>query len=155
MSIKEFDQNTVLNNPDLPKDALSSKQFNTIVDVISEGEIAGFATPHKRGIASNNAAYKTACKTDIFLNKTPVLNIASTLNDAQFLAKAQNPDDSDFNYTNVGFDFRLGTSNQTFISGIKNTETENPIGTPVTTTTAVTHTVSNTNINAVRHISIL
>tara|TARA_Y100000401_G_scaffold116953_1_gene124097 strand:- start:5018 stop:8338 length:3321 start_codon:yes stop_codon:yes gene_type:complete len=150
MSIKEFDQNTVLNNPDLPKDALSSKQFNTIVDVISEGEIAGFATPHKRGIASNNAAYKTACKTDIFLNKTPVLNIASTLNDAQFLAKAQNPDDSDFNYTNVGFDFRLGTSNQTFISGIKNTETENPIGTPVTTTTAVTHTVSNTNINAVR-----
>ena len=150
MSIKEFDQNTVLNDPDLPSDALSSKQFNTIVDVISEGEIAGFATPHKRGIASDNAAYKNACKTDIFLNKTPVLNIANTLNDSQFLAKASNPEDSDFNYSNVGFDFRLGTSTQTFIGGIKNIETENPIGTPVTTSTPVTHTVSNTNINAVR-----
>ena len=150
MSIKEFDQNTVLNNPDLPSDALSSKQFNTILDVISEGEIAGFATPHKRGIASNNAAYKTAAKTDIFLNKTPILNIANTLSDTEFLAKAQNPDDTDFNYSSVGFDFRLGTSTQTFISGIKNTETENPIGTAVTTSTSVTHTVSNTDINAVR-----
>ena len=107
MSIKEFDQNTTLSNPDLPSDALSSKQFITIVDVISEGEIAGFATPHKRGIASTNAAYSTAAKTDIFLNKTPVLNIASNLSDAEFLAKAQNTEDTDFNFNNVGFAFRL------------------------------------------------
>ena len=39
MSIREFDQNSVLNNPDLPADALSSKQFNTIVEIISEGLI--------------------------------------------------------------------------------------------------------------------
>ena len=120
MSIKEFDQNTTLSNPDLPSDALSSKQFITIVDVISEGEIAGFATPHKRGIASTDAAYKTACKTDIFLNKTPILNVASGLTDAEFLAKVQNPDDTDFNFNNVGFDFRLGTASQSFIAGIKN-----------------------------------
>ena len=150
MSIKEFDQNTTLSNPDLPSDALSSKQFITIVDVISEGEIAGFATPHKRGIATTNAAYKTAAKTDIFLNKTPILNIASTLNDAQFLAKAQSPSDTDFNFQNVGFDFRLGTSNQAFIGGIKNIESENPIGTTVTTSSPVTHTVSSSTINAVR-----
>lgn len=150
MSIKEFDQNTTLSNPDLPSDALSSKQFITIVDVISEGEIAGFATAHKRGIATTNAAYKTAAKTDIFLNKTPVLNIASTLNDAQFLAKAQNPDDTDFNFANVGFDFRLGTASQTFIGGIKNIESENPIGTTVTDSSPVTHTVSSSTINAVR-----
>jgi len=150
MSIKEFDQNTTLSNPDLPSDALSSKQFITVVDVISEGEIAGFATPHKRGVATTNAAYKTACKTDVFLNKTPVLNVASSLTDAEFLAKVQNPDDTDFNFKNVGFDFRLGTSSQTFIGGIKNIESENPIGTTVTTSTSVTHTVSDTNINAVR-----
>ena len=70
MSIQEFDQNTTFNNPDLPSDALSSKQFNTLVEIISEGEIAGFATAHKRGIATDNAAYKTAALTDIFLNKT-------------------------------------------------------------------------------------
>ena len=150
MSIKEFDQNTTLSNPDLPSDALSSKQFITIVDVISEGEIAGFATPHKRGIASTNAAYSTAAKTDIFLNKTPVLNIASNLSDAEFLAKAQNTEDTDFNFNNVGFAFRLGTSSQTFIKGIKNIESENPIGTTVTTSTPVTHTVSSSTINAVR-----
>ena len=150
MSIKEFDQDTTLTNPDLPSDALSSKQFITVVDVISEGEIAGFATPHKRGIASTNAAYSTAAKTDIFLNKTPILNIASTLNDAEFLAKAQNPEESDFNFNNVGFEFRLGTSNQTFINGIKNIESENPIGTAVTTSSPITHTVSDTNVNAVR-----
>ena len=150
MSIKEFDQNTTLSNPDLPSDALSSKQFITLVDVISEGEIAGFATPHKRGIASTNAAYLNAAKTDIFLNKTPVLNIASTLNDSDFLAKAQNPSETDFNFTNVGFAFRLGTSNQTFINGIKNIESENPIGTTVTTSTPVTHTVASSTINAVR-----
>ena len=150
MTIKEFDQNTTLSNPDLPSDALSSKQFITIVDVVSEGEIAGFATPHKRGIASDNAAYKTACKTDIFLNKTPILNVASTLSDAEFLAKVQNPDDTDFNFQDVGFDFRLGTSDQTFIGGINNIESENPIGTTVLFSTPVTHTVSSNTINAVR-----
>ena len=59
-SVKEFDQDSVIINPDLPSDALSSKQFNTIVEIISEGEIEGFATPSKRGIASNNDAYFNA-----------------------------------------------------------------------------------------------
>ena len=123
MSIKEFDENEVIINPDLPSDALSSKQFNTILEIISEGEIEGFATPSKRGIATNNSAYKTAAKTDVFLNKTPILNVSNTLTDAEFLAKVQAPDDSDFNYKNVGFDFRVGTNSQSFIQGIKNTET--------------------------------
>ena len=58
MGIKEFNQGDVIINPNLPSDALSSKQFNTIIEIISEGEIEGFATPSKKGIASNNAAYK-------------------------------------------------------------------------------------------------
>ena len=150
MSIKEFDQNTTFSNPDLPSDALSSKQFNTLVEIISEGEIEGFATPSKRGIATNNAAYKNAALTDVLLDKTPVLNIGSSLNDAQFLAKAQNPADTDFNFQNVGFDFRLGTANQTFIRGINNTETEISIGSPVTTSTPATHTVTQSSKNACR-----
>ena len=150
MSIQEFDQNTTFNNPDLPSDALSSKQFNTIVEILSEGEIAGFATAHKRGIATNNAAYKTAALVDIFLNKTPILNLSPDLNNADFLALAQSPDETDFNFKNVGFDFRTGTANQTFIEGINNVETEVGIGTTVTTSTPVTHTVTDSNINAVR-----
>ena len=38
MAIQEFDQTTVFNNPDLPSGALSSKQFNTIVE-FQQGQI--------------------------------------------------------------------------------------------------------------------
>ena len=142
MAIQEFDQTTVFNNPDLPSGALSSKQFNTIVELLGEGEIEGSATASKAGITDKTStAYFNAFKKDIFLNGTQVLQEAAS-NTA--------PQDSDFNFKDVGFDFRLGTANQTFIEGISNIETENIIGTTVTTSTPVTHTVSQSNINAVR-----
>ncbi len=129
-------------NPDLPADALSSKQFNTIVEVVGEGELEGSATASKAGITDKTStAYFNAFKKDIFLNGTQVLQEAAS-NTA--------PEDSDFNFKDVGFDFRLGTANQTFIEGISNIETESVIGTTVTTSTPVTHTVSASNINAVR-----
>tara|TARA_R100000655_G_scaffold7848_5_gene20893 strand:- start:297 stop:3647 length:3351 start_codon:yes stop_codon:yes gene_type:complete len=142
MAIQEFNQNTTFNNPDLPSGALSSKQFNTIVECISEGEIEGSATASKDGITDKtSAAYFNAFKKDIFLNQTPILQAAAS-NTA--------PQDSDFNFKDVGFDFKTGTANQTFISGIKNIETEVGIGTTVTTGIPVTHTVSSSDINAVR-----
>ena len=142
MPIQEFDQTTVFNNPDLPSGALSSKQFNTIVELVGEGELEGSATASKAGITDKTStAYFNAFKKDIFLNGTQVLQEAAS-NTA--------PQDSDFNFKDVGFDFRLGTANQTFIEGISNIETETVIGTTVTTSTPVTHTVSASNINAVR-----
>ena len=142
MAIQEFDQNTVFNNPDLPSGALSSKQFNTIVELLGEGEIEGSATASKAGITDKTStAYFNAFKKDIFLNGTQVLQEA---------ASNTSPQDSDFNFKDVGFDFRLGTSSQTFIEGISNIETETVIGTTVTTSTPVTHTVSSSTINAVR-----
>ena len=50
MSIQEFNQDTVFNNPDLPSGALSSKQFNTVVEIVGEGELEGSATASKAGI---------------------------------------------------------------------------------------------------------
>ena len=142
MSIKEFDQNTVLTNPDLPADALSSKQFNTIVELLSEGEIEGSATAARDGITDKtSAAYLNAFKKDIFLNKTPIL---------QNTASNTSPLDSQFNFKDVGFEFREGTANQTFISGIKNIETEIGVGTVVTNSNPVTHTVLQSTINAGR-----
>ena len=142
MAIQEFDQNTVFNNPDLPSGALSSKQFNTIVELLGEGEIEGSATASKANITDKTStAYFNAFKKDIFLNGTQVLQEA---------ASNTSPQDSDFNYKDVGFDFRVGTANQTFIEGISNIETETVIGTTVTTSTPVTHTVSSSDINAVR-----
>jgi len=142
MAIQEFNQDTVFNNPDLPSGALSSKQFNTIVELLGEGELEGSATASKAGITDKTStAYFNAFKKDIFLNQTQVLQEAAS-NTA--------PSDSDFNFKDVGFDFRLGTANQTFIEGISNIETETVIGTTVTTSSPVTHTVSSSSINAVR-----
>lgn len=142
MTIKEFDQSTTFSNPDLPSGALSSKQFNTIVELLSEGEIEGSATASKNGITDKTSTgYINSFKKDIFLNQTPILQAA---------ASVTSPQDSDFNFKDVGFVFREGTANQTFISGIKNIETEVGIGTKVTTTNPVTHTVTQSTINAVR-----
>ena len=142
MTIKEFDQSTTFSNPDLPSGALSSKQFNTIVELLSEGEIEGSATASKNGITDKTStAYINSFKKDIFLNQTPILQAA---------ASVSSPQDSDFNFKDVGFVFREGTANQTFISGIKNIETEVGIGTQVTTSNPVTHTVTQSTINAVR-----
>ena len=128
--------------PDLPANALSSKQFNTIVELLGEGEIEGSATASKAGITDKTStAYINAFKKDIFLDGTQVLQEAAS-NTA--------PSDSDFNFKDLAFDFRLGTASQTFIDGISNIETETVIGTTVTTSTPVTHTVSSSDINAVR-----
>ena len=42
------------------EDTLNSKEFATIQDLLSEGEIEGFATPSKKSIARNNANYNNA-----------------------------------------------------------------------------------------------
>jgi len=142
MGFEPTDESRVIINPDLPSDALSSKQFNTLIDVVSEGIIEGSATASKNGVTDKTSTeYKNSFLKDIFLNQNPILQPA---------ASVSNPSDSDFNYQNVSFDFRLGTSNQTFISGIDATEAENIIGTTVTTSTPVTHTVSSDTIDAVR-----
>tara|TARA_R100000388_G_scaffold29710_2_gene23050 strand:+ start:4223 stop:7588 length:3366 start_codon:yes stop_codon:yes gene_type:complete len=129
-------------NPDLPEGALSSKQFSTIVDVISEGEIEGSATASRDGITDKtSAAYFNAFRKDIFLNGTSILQSA---------ASNTSPEESDFNFVNVGLDQRQGTADQTFISGISNIETEVIIGNTVTVDNPVTHTVTQSNIDSVR-----
>ena len=93
MSIKEFDQTTTFTNPDLPSGALSSKQFNTIVELLSEGEIEGSATASKNGITDKTStAYINSFKKDIFLNQTPILQSA---------ASVTAPNDSDFNFQDL------------------------------------------------------
>ena len=143
MAIQEFNQNTTFNNPDLPSGALSSKQFNTIVECISEGQVEGSATASREGITDQTStAYLNCFKKDTFLNGTQILQQAAS-NSA--------PNDSDFNFKDVGFEFRTGTANQTFIAGIKNIETEVPLGTTVTTSSyCILHKKSKTK--QYRHI---
>jgi len=94
-------------------DTLNSKQFATIQDLLSEGEIEGFATPSKNGIAKSSADYLKAAQKDIFLNNTPILNAN---------ASNSSPADADFNFQNVVLDARFGTNNQLVIPGIESSD---------------------------------
>jgi len=102
-------------------DTLNSKQFATIQDLLSEGEIEGFATPSKAGIAKSSADYLTAAQKDIFLNDTAILNAN---------ASNSSPTDADFNFQSVVLDARFGTNNQLVIPGIESSDPVNssPIG---------------------------
>ena len=138
MPIPSFDESQRISDPKLPKDQLGSIQRSTIVDVLGEGEIEGFpsATGSQGSTEYNNGALK-----DVFLNGTQVLQLS---------ASNTNPTDSDFNFTNINFEPRFGTSSQTHISGISDIETETTVSTAVTNSTPVSRTITNANINAVR-----
>ena len=109
--IQQFNQKTVFTNPKLPKDTLSSEQFNTLIEVVGEGEIEGSATASKAGLTKGTTEYNNAFKKDIFLNGTQLL--LTTANNS-------NPAKRDLNFEDVGFEPRFGTSDQKFIKGIKN-----------------------------------
>ena len=48
--------------PTIAEDNLHSKQFATLLDLISEGEIEGFASASKEGRTKGTVAYKNAAK---------------------------------------------------------------------------------------------
>ena len=127
--------------PTRAPDTLNSRQFATIQDLLSEGEIEGFATPSKAGLTKNTAAYNNAALKDIFLNDTPILNPS---------ASNTNPQTADFNFQNVQFTPRFGTSNQSHIPGIESSQSVSSVGVVVTNSTPVTRQITNTNVDAVK-----
>ena len=122
-------------------DTLHSRSFATIQDLISEGEIEGFASASKEGLTKGTTAYNNASLKDIFLNDTPILNASAT---------SASPATTDFNFQDVGFQSKFGTSNQTAMTGIP-AESRSPtaVGTTVTTSAPVTRQITNTDVDAV------
>ena len=103
-------------------DTLESKQFATVLDLLSEGEIEGFATPSKKGIARSASHYLTSALSDVFLDDTSILNINKESDD--YLTRVQNTSNSDFNYSDVTFRARYGISSQTPLQNIENEGSE-------------------------------
>ena len=93
-------------------DTLHSRSFASLLDLISEGEIEGFSSASKAGLTKGTTAYNNASLKDVFLDDTPILSEN---------ADNSNPDTADFNFQDVTFRSRFGTSNQTFVSGFPNT----------------------------------
>ena len=122
-------------------DTLHSRSFATVQDLISEGEIEGFASASKEGLTKGTTAYDNASLKDVFLNDTPILNSTAT---------SASPADTDFNFQDVTFKSKFGTSNQTAMSGIP-AESRSPtaVGVEVTTSAPVTRQVTNTDVDAI------
>ena len=139
MTIPAFDENTRLTDPAVTDDVLASKQFQTLVELLGEGEIEGF--PSAAGLTQGTTAYNNAALKDVFLNGTQVL---------QSTASNTSPTDTDFNFPNISFEPRFGTSSQTAIQGISEIETENAVGVAVTKASPVSRSITNTSVNAVR-----
>ena len=74
--------------PQNAEDNLNSKATAKILEVISEGEIAGFATPLEEGYAEGTANYDTFLQKDMFFNRTSLLkqsaDTATTASDYNF-----------------------------------------------------------------------
>jgi len=122
-------------------DTLHSRSFATVQDLISEGEIEGFASASKEGLTKGTTAYDNASLKDVFLDDTPILAADAT---------SASPADTDFNFQDVTFKSKFGTSNQTAMSGIP-AESRSPTGVGVTVTTSspVTRQITNTDVDAV------
>lgn len=127
--------------PTRAPDTLNSRQFASIQDLLSEGEIEGFATPSKAGLAKGTTAYNNAALKDVFLNNTPVLN--ANANNAS-------PQTADFNFQNVEFTPRFGTSSQQHIPGIESSQSTTAVGVTVTNSSPVTRQITNTAVDAAK-----
>jgi predicted phage tail protein len=126
--------------PTRAPDTLHSRQFATFLDLISEGEIEGFASASKEGRTQGTTAYNNAALKDVFLNDTPVLK--ST-------ADSTNPPTTDFNFQDVTFNPRFGTSGQTKVEGIESSSSITAVGVTVTQSSPVTRQITNSNVDAV------
>ncbi len=130
-------QQTVV--PTRTPDNLHSRQYATFLDLISEGEIEGFASASKEGLTQGTTAYNNAALKDVYLNDTPILKAT---------ANSANPSTTDFNYQDVTFNARFGTSNQTKVKGIESSSSVTAVGVTVTQSSPVTRQITNSNVDA-------
>jgi len=125
--------------PTRTPDTLHSRQFATFLDLISEGEIEGFASASKEGRTKGTTAYNNAALKDVFLNDTPVLKAT---------ANSASPATTDFNFQDVTFNPRFGTSDQTKVEGIESSSSITAVGVVVTQSSPVTRQITNSNVDA-------
>jgi predicted phage tail protein len=123
------------------KDNLDSTAYAKIVEILSEGEIEGFATPSRLGLTVGTTQYMNASMKDIYFNKTQLLNAA---------ADNTLPQDADFNFKNVTVVSKFGTQSQAYVPGFDAVEEEISVSQSVTLATPVVKTIIDTNVNAVR-----
>ena len=104
------DKSLSVKPPKKPKQ-LTTVQYALLVEAIAEGEIEGFPAPVSENFKLGSFNYNQAAKKNIFLNGTPILKGSadlSVIDSSGFL----DIDDGEFNFKNIGFDFRKGVISQ-------------------------------------------
>lgn len=101
-------------------DSLHSTAYARILDLVSEGEIAGFADPEN----------PLSC---IYFNETPVANA-----------------DGSLNFKNVQIDYTTGTQDQDYIKGFPGAENEIGVSVELKSGTPWTRAITNLNLSAIR-----
>lgn len=101
-------------------DSLRSIAYARIVDLVSEGEIVGFADQDN----------PMSC---VFLNETPIANA-----------------DGSLNFKNIQVDSRVGTQTQDYLPNFEGVENEIAIGVELRQETPWVRAITNLNLNAVR-----
>ena len=123
------------------KDNLDSTSYAKIIELLSEGEIEGFATPSSLGLTQGTVQYDNAALKDMFFNDTPILR-----------ASADNltPNEADFNFRNVNIATRFGTQTQSYVPGFDAAENVVPVNAIVEAANPETRAITNTSVDAVR-----
>ena len=125
-------------------DNLDSRQVARIIDLLGEGEIAGF--PSARNYSPGTTEYNNALLKDVYFNNTPILRQG---------ASDSNPQAADFNFDVSkevsAFEFRTGTQDQTYTANVGDANQRAvQVGTKVTQASPVTRSITDTDVNAVR-----
>ena len=139
-------QGTSFVDTSMKEEDIGSRQFVTLIDVIGAGEIAGFPSAIDAGLTHGSTAYRIASLKDLFLNGTQVLRDGASNTD---------PDVDDFAFGTSeanapSFFTRLGTSDQTKIQGLVETERDRTVGVTVTVAQSQTVTITDTSTDGVR-----
>ncbi len=125
------------------KDNLDSRQVARIVDLLSEGEIEGFATPSRLGLTRDSARYNREMLKDIFLNNTSIVRTGADV--------SSEISTTDQNFQQFEVSPRYGTQTQTALTEVsESVQQEVAVGTTVANGSPVTRTITDTNVTAVR-----
>lgn len=127
--------------PSEATDNLNSTAFASIIDVIAEGEIEGFATPSKLGLTRDTDAYNKAALKDVFFDKTSIVKKEANINNLQA---------GDYSFKNVTFSPRYGTQAQSYLPGFPSISREVGVGITIRKNTPHTVTITDSEVDAVR-----
>jgi len=127
------------------KDNLDSRQVARIIDLISEGEIDGLATPARLGLTRGTERYSREMLKDIYFNNTPIVRENADV------SSGISSTDQNFQQYEVSLRFGAEHGVQGSLSEVsESVQDEVAVSTIVEEGSPVTRTVTDPNVTAIR-----